>query len=145
METQMASSRLKRSLGAQALIYLLLGLLYSLPGWSEWLQDKLNFLSTNLLGSTADFVEHSLFQAGAFVLVVYMLYNALTACFDPEENGGKIITNIILNFAYAASGLLFFIFSQTHLMHDLFVFFLFGGLGLWTLLVYRQKPPAMPS
>jgi len=144
MEPKNAGTRLRYSLVAQAVIYLLLALLYSLPGWSEWLQDKLNFLSTNLLSSTAAFSEHSLFQAGAFVLILFLLYNTVTALMEPDRASGKITTNVVLNIAYALSGLMFFVFSQHQMMHDLFSFLLFGGMGVWLLVVYRQQVKKTP-
>jgi hypothetical protein len=145
METTANALRLKRTMGVQVAIYLLLGALFSLPGWSEWLQDKLNFVSTALLGTHAEFAEHSLFQAGAFVLVLLMAYLAAKIALAPEQANEPIRLLIVLDFGYAVSGLLFYVFSHTHLMHDLFVFLLFGGLGAWTTVVSLKKPPASAS
>jgi len=142
METVTNVARLKRMAGIQVLIYLLTGALFSLPGWSEWLQDKLNFISTHLLDTTADFTEHSLFQAGAFVLVILMAYLAAKIYLAPEQAGDKITMLIVLNLGYSLSGLLFYIFSETRLFHDLFAFILFGALGAWTAVVYFKQPPA---
>ena len=142
------TNRLKLAMGIQTAIYLLLAALYSLPGWSEWLQDKLNFVSTNLLNTTAAFTEHSLFQAGAFVLVLFMACYTARVFLDPTQAGARIPTLLSLNFAYSLSGLMFYIFSHTRMFHDLFAFLFFGGLGVWTAVVYFKRPkveqPAAP-
>lgn len=140
MESEVTSNRLKRTMGVQAFIYALLGLFYSLPFLSNWLQDKLNFLSTNILNSTATQAEHSLFQAGAFVLVVFMLLTALRIFFDPDESEKQVKLLIWLNLGYAVTGLIFFIFSSHQMMHDIFVMLVYGGLGIWTWATYRKQP-----
>ncbi|HPQ67914.1 MAG TPA: hypothetical protein PKW95_02220 [bacterium] len=145
MEKVVLHRRVKKTMGIQTIIYLVLAAFFSLPSWSEWLQDKLNLVSTYLLDSNAAFAEHSLFQAGAFVLMIFLAYLSGQIFFGIERFHGMLMTLIGLDIAYALAGLFFFIFSKTQMLHDLFVFVVFGTLGVWAAVAYFKPLPEPPS
>jgi len=143
MEQENTCHCLKRTMGILSIVYLLLGAFYSLPGWSTWIQDKLNWVTLKLLGNQpAGFTDHAMYQAGAFVLILVLLYLAATSYLNPEAAGDKVKSLVIINLAYSISGLLFFIFSRNRVAHDLFVFIVFGALGLWAQRANRPHPAA---
>jgi hypothetical protein len=125
------------------MIYLLIAACFSLPPLSARLQTVLNWFSVHLLSTRALPADHSLFQAGAFVLMLLMACYASRVYLHPEKAGELVPWLIGLDVAYAVAGLLFYLFSKTRTMHDLFAFLLFGALSVWTVVVYLKKPTAV--